>query len=272
MHIEYTNSKYINTDLNVTCFGFQACSEEHFWGPGIREYYLLHYVVKGKGRYKVGEQTYDLKKGNVFLIEPHVLTYYIADKEDPWEYVWIGFNGTKAKEYISSICASPVFQCREDHAFEACIMEMVELSQEQQGRDLLLQSLLYKFLYLLTNNLLTDNKIVKTDMPKIYVETATNFIYNNYFNDISIEEVASHVNITRAYLFRLFKKYLSTSPQQFLINLRLQKAQALIENSTLCIGDVARSVGYRDVLLFSKVFKKSIGLTPSEFRKNKNLS
>jgi AraC-like DNA-binding protein len=145
---------------------------------------------------------------------------------------------------------------------------MVSFSQEQPGRDLMLQSILYKFLYLLTNNTSIVNKPIQNDMPRRYVEAATKYMFNNYFNDITISEVASHVNVTRAYLFRLFKKYLGTSPQQFLINVRLKKASDLIGNTNLTIGDIARSVGYRDVLLFSKVFKKYFTIPPSQFRKN----
>jgi AraC-like DNA-binding protein len=266
---EYTSSNFINTDLNVTCYGHQICDNTHYWGPGIRDYYLIHYVVKGSGLFKLGDNSYNLTQGDVFLIEPGVLAYYEADKDDPWEYVWIGFNGTKAEYYISQIYTKdipPIFTCNGKNDLEICIKEMLSYSYEQNGRDIILQSSLYKFIYLLINNIKNSTKIPEEDVTKKYVEDATYFIANNYSDDISITNVAKYVNITRGYLYRLFKKYLDSSPQKFLINFRMGKACELLRNSNLYIGDIARSVGYRDVLLFSKIFKKVNGITPTEFR------
>jgi AraC-like DNA-binding protein len=269
MFVGYTSSKYVNTDLNVTCCGHEICDTTHYWGPGIRDYYLIHYVVNGNGLFKLGDKSYTLKPGNVFLIEPGVLTYYEADKQNPWEYVWMGFNGTKAKHYISQIYNSdtfPIFTCNNANDLTQCIEEMISYSYEQNGRDLILQSYLYKFIYLLMNNIKNLDKFPEEDISKKYVEAAIIYINNNYCKNITINNIANHVNITRAYLYRLFKKYLDSSPQEFLINFRMERASELLKTSNFTIGDIARSVGYRDALLFSKIFKKINGVTPTEFR------
>ncbi len=269
MFEEYTSSKYVNTDLNVTCYGHQICDDTHYWGPGIRDYYLIHYVVKGSGLFKIGENSYNLKQGDVFFIEPGFLTYYESGKDDPWEYVWIGFNGTKAEHYISQIYnenISPIFTYNGENDLEKCIKEMLSYSYEQNGRDIILQSYLYKFIYLLINNIKNSNKTPKDDICREYVEAATVYISNNYSDEITISNIANYVNITRGYLYRLFKKYLDSSPQKFLIDFRMERACQLLRNTNFFIGDIARSVGYRDVLLFSKIFKKVNGVTPTDFR------
>ncbi|MCD2345629.1 AraC family transcriptional regulator [Clostridium guangxiense] len=270
MFVEYTTSKYVNTDLNVTCYGHQACYSKHYWGPGIRDYYLIHYVIRGKGILKTAEKVYEVNAGETFIIEPKTLSYYEADKDDPWEYFWIGFNGIRAKHYVSQIYEEntcPIFDCKKSNGLEQCLSEMLSYSYEQDGRDIILQSYLYKFIYLLIKSIGIDKRNTQNNIAEKYVNDAAAYICNNYSNDIKVCDIAKYVNITRAYLFRLFKKYLHTSPQQFLINLRMEKASELLKNPCFTIGHVARSVGYRDVLLFSKIFKKNIGISPSEFRK-----
>lgn len=274
MFIEYTNSTYINTYLNVTCYGHQTCGSDHYWGPGIRDYYLIHYIVNGSGTFTINNKSYELHKNNLFLIEPKVLAYYKADKETPWEYVWIGFNGTKAKHYLSQIYepdTPPVFSYKDNSGLEQCIKEMLTYSGEKRGRDIILQSYLYKFIYLLITNGENTNKLTKESMAEKYVEAAAFYIANYYANDITINDAAKHVNVTRAYLYKLFKQYLDSSPQEFLINFRMEKACELLKNSNFAIGAIARSVGYKDVLLFSKIFKKTFGLTPTEYRKSNKL-
>jgi AraC-like DNA-binding protein len=258
----------IGNSLNIACYGYQFCFSHHYWNPGIRSYYLIYYVIKGKGTYRIGNNSYHIKKGNAFLIEPGIATYYEADETDPWEYVWVGFSGAMASQYISQIFTedSPFISCKDNSNLEACVREMISCFLQKSVIDISLRPYLYKFLYCLNNNITNLKRIESRNLPEGYVELATGYIDNNYFNDISIDDVSKYVNLTRAYLFRLFKKYLRISPQQYLINIRMEKACELLQNSDFAIGYVARSAGYRDVLLFTKIFKKKIGITPTEFR------
>lgn len=83
-------------DFHLCFCGFAECKPLHSYGPAARPNYILHYVMKGKGIYQVGETKYPLKEGQAFLIEPESLTFYQADKTDPWSYLWVGFGGTEA--------------------------------------------------------------------------------------------------------------------------------------------------------------------------------
>ena len=86
------------------CFcGFAECEPLHSYGPATRPNYILHYVMKGKGIYQVGETKYHLKEGQAFLIEPESLTFYQADKKDPWSYLWVGFGGTEAQRFVRDL-------------------------------------------------------------------------------------------------------------------------------------------------------------------------
>ena len=76
--------------------GFQKCPPGHGWGPGVRDHYLLHYVVSGRGTYETEGRTFVLSAGDAFLARPETPILYQADREDPWEYYWVGFAGPSA--------------------------------------------------------------------------------------------------------------------------------------------------------------------------------
>ena len=76
--------------------GFQKCPPDYGWGPGVRDHYLLHYVVSGKGYYETDGRTFVLQAGDAFLALPDTPIYYRADHEQPWEYYWVGFSGPAA--------------------------------------------------------------------------------------------------------------------------------------------------------------------------------
>ena len=86
-------------ELNPLFAGYDRCSPGHSFGPTVREYYLIHYIFEGRGTYWTEGKEYVLSAGECFLIKPGQVTRYQADMEDPWYYVWIGFEGSLAEEF-----------------------------------------------------------------------------------------------------------------------------------------------------------------------------
>ncbi len=81
------------------------------WGPGVRDHYLIHLVVAGKGVYQVNGAAYNLQEGDLFLAKPNQLITYAADETDPWEYYWVGFNGACANKLVQQTPFSDVQPC-----------------------------------------------------------------------------------------------------------------------------------------------------------------
>ena len=108
----------------------------------------------------------------------------------------------------------------------------------------------------------TGNKCV--DMVKRYID-------HNYASDIKVEEIAEKFDIDRKYLRNLFFRYLGVSTKDYLMNIRIEKAKELLTSGELSVGEVALAVGYSDALGFSKIFKKHVGVSPSEFRSGEPL-
>jgi AraC-like DNA-binding protein len=111
------------------------------------------------------------------------------------------------------------------------------------------------------------NLTEKNNTKEEYVKKALEYITMNYSRSISVAEIARNVGLDRSYLYSLFNIFVNASPQEYLINFRMEKACDLMRTATLTIGGIARSVGYDDPLMFSKAFKKVKGLSPREYRK-----
>ena len=82
------------TALSVYNVGHQRCTPRYQWGPGVRNHYLIHYVVSGCGVYETRGQRYSLQAGEAFLALPDTEITYYADENDPWEYVWVALRAT----------------------------------------------------------------------------------------------------------------------------------------------------------------------------------
>lgn len=259
-----------HTDLNIYRCGFEDCSSGHSWGPAVRDHYIIHYVLGGKGIFLVGGNTYRLEKNNGFLICPDTPVFYQADGEDPWSYSWVGFQGLKAEKYLAQAGLgkhNPIFRYDRDEFLKECLNKMISSRSMQKGREIYMLGLLYEFLSQLVElagN--SENGVRMENRKEDYVKKAVEYIRTNYWRKLSIAEAAKHVGLDRSYLYLLFNEYLRTSPHDFLTHYRIDRACSFMKNSNLSIGDISRSVGYEDPLLFSKVFKKVKGISPRDYR------
>ncbi len=95
----YTN----NIELSIFNCGLERCAPGQTWGPGIRDHYLIHLVVSGKGIFEVGGRTWEVAAGDLFFARPSQLIRYTADEQQPWEYSWVGFNGACAHKLAAQL-------------------------------------------------------------------------------------------------------------------------------------------------------------------------
>lgn len=239
--------------LNPVQVGHEKCEPGHSYGPAVRTYWLLHYVVSGFGRFTREGVTHTVEPGQIFVIPPYLETYYVADEEKPWTYIWIGFTtGDQLPELlqkpvIGELDAGAVFQ------------EMLTCSSMESGRSAFLASCLWKLMAFL----------LEKEKPKEgYVEKALNCMHSEYSRGITIQEIADRLSLDRSYFSSIFAKQMGSAPSEYLINLRLKKAATLMTVYGESPSTAARSVGYEDLYHFSKIFKKHYGVSPREYRKN----
>jgi len=269
--IIFTN-RLNQTDLDVIECGTQECPPNYSFGPAIRDLYMIHFIHSGKGYFRLGNEEFYLKAGDAFVIWPNTVTYYCADLEEPWHYSWVGFSGTKAEFYLSETALtieSPTLKCTVPEFVGQYFKDMMKTRNLLRSREIHLLGIFYLLLSHLVENVTDVYGYKPSSLGKLdYMDKSVEFIKSNYSKKISILDIAKHVGIDRKYLCTLFKKALKTSPHRFLLNIRMDKACELMYNKYLSIGDISRSVGYEDSLLFSKMFKRYKGLSPSKFRKS----
>lgn len=103
-------------------------------------------------------------------------------------------------------------------------------------------------------------------IPNLFVQKAADYIKLNYFEKISIKEIADQLYLSPNYLSELFKKHTGKTISEYLTEYRLEKACQLLDHAEYRVGDVSGMVGIHDGRYFSNMFKKKYGMTPTEYR------
>lgn len=255
--------------LSVYNVGFQKCDPLYQWGPGVRDHYLIHYVISGKGYYTVHQHTYQLSAGDSFLVYPNTEVTYYADELEPWEYAWVGFTGSDASIILKATDFSiehPIIQnTPTGEAIHRQLLHVYDARGNEFEHVVEMTGRLYTTLALFMH---ASTKSEGQNSANSYVQKGIEFISSHYSYPITVEDIADYVGVSRSHLFRSFETVLSVSPKEYLTDFRMKQACYLLEHSNLSVTAIANSVGFDNSLYFSKTFHKRKGLSPTEFRQH----
>lgn len=252
-----------DSSLSFYHAGWEICEPGHSYGPAVRDHYLIHIVYRGKGIFQTKEESFQLHGGQAFLIVPNQLTVYTADRQEPWEYGWIGFRGGESEQIPEQLGFSrkcPVIPVHDTAQVQRCVQELALFSRER-GNPFLIKAKVYELFSLLTKkeDIIANEEVVKA---------AEEYFRRNYSNTTCrITEAAKYLGVDRSQLFRLFKKYRGIAPQQCLLQIRMQQAEILLKSSSLTVTEILYSCGFSDACHFSRSFLKHTGLSPREYRR-----
>lgn len=273
----FPNENFV--DLGLYQYGWEQCDSLHSYGPSTRNHYLFHYVIAGTGTLLANNMygettTYSIKSGQGFMIFPKQTTTYIADKDYPWEYAWLEFDGLRVKEAVELAGLSidePVYRSNAKDLAKALEQEMLYIAQNSSLPPFHLIGHLYLFLDYLTRSSASRKLLQSGKLRDFYVKEAFSFIEQNFQNDISVEDIAAFCNLNRSYFGKIFRDAVGKSPQEFLISYRMAKAAELLKLTELSVGDIGNAVGYPNLLHFSRAFKNTYGISPRQWRAENKL-
>lgn len=234
-------------DLNPLVAGQEDCASGHSFGPAVRKYVLIHYVVSGKGMYYAPEGAYPVTAGQAFVILPGEVTTYIADLADPWHYIWIGFNGQLTQAFHG---LGRVFDAPGD-----IFTQLITDANSTQLPEFTLSAGLFQLYARLFGSKQTGND---------HVKRVKNYIRTCYMQPVRVEQIAQQLNLDRRYLSRLFKAHTGQTMQEYLLNVRLEAARQHL-NEGCSVAQAAALCGYEDVSNFSRMFKRRFGVSPGHY-------
>lgn len=246
-NIALINKNY--REINPLDVGEQECEAGHSYGPAIRKYTLIHHVFSGKGTLFREDGQYPVNAGEAFIIRPGEVTTYTADLEKPWHYIWIGFDGTLSAAFaeLPPVIASP-----------GSVFNDLRTVFDFSGTA---EAFLAGKLFELYAHIFSGK-----DPHENYLLKISNYVETNYNDRCDVGDIAAALNLERHYLARMFRQKTGITLKAYITQKRMDEAKQL-----LAVGHTvaysAQMVGYSDAFIFSKMFKKHFGVSPSEWKR-----
>lgn len=258
-------------DLNVDHYGAETCDKNYSFGPSIRDNYVLHFIVSGKGTFSIDGQTTSLKAGDLFLLPKDKLTFYQADGQEPWSYIWVGFNGSRVEPLLRQSQLLDTYYLHSH--IESPILNIMQTITDLSGRkpgpvtELLLIGELHKLLAAILEEFPTVNQESASQLTKAYVQQALKIIHSQYNIPLKVTDLAQQLSLSRSYLYKIFKKETGYALKDYILQVKMNRSCQLLQNTDLSITEISFSVGYTDPLQFSTAFKHTFQMSPSDYRK-----
>lgn len=259
-------------EVSLNYCGTQICEPDFSMKPHIRQEYLIHYILAGKGRYCTPQREYALKPGDLFLIYPGQPVNYNTDPYDPFHFSWFSFSGKHAAAIVDQLGFRPDDCVRHLHSrfsINDKILECVEMiNLGAAHNDFLFSANLYTIFGLIAESHTLDSRSEPDghDAGREHIDRATFFIRMNYMSPITVNDIVRFVGLERSYFSKIFHRYTGTTAQNYLRTVRVGQAKLLLERTTYSIKEITSFVGFQDESYFSRVFKELEGVSPQTYR------
>jgi len=233
--------------------------------------FLFLYTVNGQGCVQAGKNVIPLSRGYSVIIDCHVPHEYHS-VSDKWEFLWIHFNGNGiAPLFDITYPNNSVRAVRMENPkdFEAKLNSLINrVSQNDIAAYLQLSSdmhLIFNALYLASQE--KDKADIKQNGADD-VQAAIQYMENNYFQPITVEDMIRNLHVSKYHFIRRFSRAMGIAPYSYLTNYRINISKTLLHSTDKTVSEIAESCGFLDTSNFITHFKNHTGQTPLQYRRD----
>lgn len=249
-------------------------SEYYFnWETGrVLHEYQLNYLTEGTGIFENKHGKFQVKPGSLLVIFPNEWHRYRPIKKTGWIENYVGFNGRIAQELLKNPVFSPtqpVIQCGIKEEIIDTYLKIFDLiEKERPGYQQVASGMVVKLLGYIVS--VEKRKGFSGKQIAKVIEEVRFLMRQNTEKEFDLEELARQHNVGYSYFRKMFKKYTGVSPGQYHLQLRIIRAKELLVSTDKSIKEISLELGFQTIHYFSLLFKKKVGVNPSEFRKSRN--
>lgn len=265
--------KDISMPANIWFVGWERqTSTAYKWNGQMRSEdkntFIFQYTTKGEGRIRVDGTTYSLLPGDAFIVKvPGDHEYWLPEESCEWEFMFITLVGESTEMCWNSFIEKkgPVVSI----PLQSRVIQLLhQINQEAVNKEIkdayMASSKAYQFVMALHRfglGVSEDSEPLPEGLQKV-----TSHIQNHLSSPITLDELAVIAGLSKFYFIQLFQAHFQFTPMQYVKRKRMEQAMAWLSNSDITIQEIAAMSGFDTANYFSKVFKRSTGESPSEFR------
>lgn len=264
--------------LHITDIGFYPKASFHFRKRSKEEalQYILIYCIEGEGWFEIDHQVQKVSANQIFVLPKAKAHSYGSDAKHTWTIYWIHFDGEKAAFFSEGLekplLVSPEKDSRLEDRFKLYeeIFSVLKNGYSKSNLEFSITALFYFFgslKYLSAYR--ASNAISQQTQKRDVAEEAIHFMRENVRKRLTLKEISDYVEFSPSHFSILFQNKTGYSPLNYFIHLKIQEACHHLDFTDMKINQISLLVGFDDPFYFSRLFTKTMGISPSEYREKK---
>lgn len=226
--------------------------------------YSYQYVISGEGYFRIDGKEYALKKGDVFLLPKGKPHQYNSNPDNPMIKIFFCFSGTLPPKILSEYRVDNVYKVEGLDLYEQ-FREIFNLSfRKQLGITGICDEAALIFMKIV-QKISRQAHVFESGKGEAY--RLKEYIETNLMNNISLQDMADYICLSRSQTIRIFKEHFGVSPYEYFMENKMNYAMNMLKNSEKTIKQIAYECGFEDENYFSRVFKQKFKLSPRTYRK-----
>ena len=260
--------------LYLTDIGYYPKAKFHYRNreQGVKEHILI-YCIEGEGKVKISDASFKINSGDFIIIPANNSHSYEANVYDPWTIYWCHFNGDQSQALMSALNknntsykGNVVYSDERINLFNR-MYQLLEKGYSLESLSFVnmifpffIGSFLYKDKF---NSALVQNK-------DLLVEQSIEFMQHNFDKSLSLADFAAQLNFSVSHYSSVFKNKTGYAPIAYFNQIKMQKASQFLHFTALRNKEIAAKVGVDDAYYFSRLFTKTMGISPKAYRQSRN--
>ncbi|GAA0318721.1 AraC family transcriptional regulator [Oceanobacillus oncorhynchi subsp. oncorhynchi] len=226
---------------------------------------LILFIDEGEMEVTVEDKTFIAQANDIVLIDCRKEHKYRAKENLNFHYFhFTGMSSAPYFELITNINQGVHIKDGQNEVLDSAFHNLFRLAQGQSSMQN--EHRISVYIHMILSNLVETQSSVPAVTNQL-IDKAIAFMEKHVTENVSLDDIANHLNISKYYFARNFKKHTGMSPHLYFVNMRIQYAKRLLITSHSSVEDIANECGFDNVSNFIRVFKKRTNLTPSQFRK-----
>jgi AraC-like DNA-binding protein len=252
----------------IACGGWEHCAPDYVIERASFPFHAIEFVSQGKGWLALPGRQVALRRGSLFSYGGAAPHRFGSDPDEPLRKYFVDLSGAGAAPLVAGLKAAGVVQVTRADLVEEWFEQFLEAGAQSSSGAARVGSLLAELIVRHTMESATRSDDDPTAISRATYERCRATLQRDFLTLSSAGELARINHLDTAYMTRLFQKVGNTSPYQTLVRLKMNHAAKRLAASTLPLKDIGTEVGFPDPYHFSRVFKRTFGLSPRAFREN----
>lgn len=243
-------------------------TDYQMYRPNGRNDYQLLYVADGQAWFVADNIDTPAKPGDFLIYSPNSPQNYHYHLKDKPDIYWVHFAGYLTAHLLDQLNLKTdcVLSSQLNESITRRWLQMIrELTLKQSGFQTLVPICCIEILTLLSRQMTPLN--TKELRSQKIIMNAMEYISNELAGSFNIQELARHLGVSVSWLNLKFKSCTGMSPMQYIIKIKMARAQELLHTTDYSVTEISQMCGYDDPLYFSRLFHKHTKMSPREFRK-----